>query len=453
VNVASGLVSGPFTGRSLTIHDTRQRFREETLLFALWLVVAKRRLLTRTLSMVRRSPFFPRTIVNRLGDDDALVGRTLDETVLVYFPGALDTLYQILPWLKPFEALHARHPVVIVCQDSRVAAELRRRTGMQVITIARYGRLDDLLSRSNLKLALYVSHTPRNFECLRFTSLVHVYLGHGDSDKGVSASNQLKAYDYAMVAGRAAVDRIAARLMNYDAEQRCIVIGLPNVASERVPVRGANERCTVLYAPTWEGAQPSVAYSSLVSHGAELTRRLLADPRFRVLYRPHPLAGVTSGIYSRADKEIAAEITEAARRDPGAGHRVITVETESLEDSFAEADLLVCDVSAVATAWLLTHRPLVITQPDGAQASPADSGLVSAVPRLTVDDLPRAADVLFMEYLHDSAAAARRELADYYFVGAESGSSPERFLAECTRLIAIRDAARMKLLEHGGGGI
>src|SRR4051812_41286006 len=157
---------------------------------------------------------------------------------MVYFPGALDTLYQITPWLPTFEALHAVHPVVVVCQDSRVADELRRAGGLPVLTIARYGVLDGLLGRSDVKLALYVSHLPRNFENLRFTSLLHAYIGHGDSDKGVSASNQLKAYDYVFAPGQAAVDRVARRLMLFDAQERSIVVGQPLTLSapdESVP--------------------------------------------------------------------------------------------------------------------------------------------------------------------------------------------------------------------------
>ncbi|MDQ4138113.1 MAG: CDP-glycerol glycerophosphotransferase family protein, partial [Actinomycetota bacterium] len=378
-------------------------------------MIAKRRLRRRVATIVRSLPFFPQSIPNRLGDDDQLHGHALPEEILVYFPSAPDSLYQLLPWLPTLEILHRRHPVAVICQDSRVAAAVRQRTTMRVLTIARYGRLDDLLGRSDVKLALYVSHEPRNFECLRFASLIHVYLGHGDSDKGVSASNQLKAYDYAMVPGQAAVDRVARRLMNYDAAERCIVIGQPYAPPL---VRGAradaDDRCTVLYAPTWEGAQPSVAYSSLLSHGPGLVRSLLADPRFRVIFRPHPLSGVTSGDYAAAAKEIESAIAAASSAHPAVGHATIHADEEPIEASFDRADLLVTDVSAVATAWLPTDRPMLITMPASEQSTPADSGMVAALPRLAVEQLAGAAELLWAEHKGDSAAAARRELTGYY---------------------------------------
>jgi hypothetical protein len=335
-----------------------------------------------------------------------------------------------------------------------VAAAIRQRTSMRVLTIARYGRLDDLLGRSDVKLAFYVSHEPRNFECLRFASLTHVYLGHGDSDKGVSASNQLKAYDYAMVPGQAAVDRIARRLMNYDAAERCIVIGQPYAPPLLSgPRPAADERCTVLYAPTWEGAQPSVAYSSLVSHGPRLVRSLLADARFRMIFRPHPLSGVTSGDYSAAVKEIEAAIAAAAREHPDAGHATVRAEAEPIEASFDRADLLVTDVSAVATAWLGTDRPILITVPASDQAAPADSGMVARLPRLTVDDLGNAAELLWEQHRNDPAASARRELTGYYSAPVAGDDPAARFLAECERLMDLRDHARRGLIGQGGGAL
>jgi hypothetical protein len=418
------------------------------------LVVVKRRLRRRIATLVRSLPFFPVSVPNRLGDDDKLHGQALPEEVLVYFPSAPDSLYQLLPWLPTFEALNRRHPVAVICQDSRVAAAIRQRSSLRVLTIARYGRLDDLLGRSDVKLGLYVSHEPRNFECLRFASLTHVYLGHGDSDKGVSASNQLKAYDYAMVPGRAAVDRIARRLMNYDAEARCIVIGQPSAPPLlRGPRPGADARCTVLYAPTWEGAQPSVAYSSVLTHGPRLVRSLLADPRFRILFRPHPLSGVTSGDYAAAVKEITGLIETASRGDTDAGHATVHAGSEPLEASFDRADLLVTDVSAVATAWLPTARPMLITTPASDRAKPADSGMVARLPGLTVDQLGDAAEVLWAQHRDDPAAAARRELEEYYAAPVGAGDPAERFVTECARLMRLRDEARKGLLEQGGGAL
>src|SRR3954452_4913186 len=257
------------------------------------------------LRRVRASRVFPRTLVNRLGEDERLQDARTDAEVMVYFPGAVDTMYQITPWVPTFEAVHAVRPVLIVCQDSRVAAELRSTSQLPVLVVARYGTLDGILGRSDVQLALYVSHLPRNFEVLRFATLLHAYIGHGDSDKGVSASHQLKADDYVFAPGEAAIDRIARRLMRFDAADRCRIVGQPltlSAPSLPAPEPPEGGPVTVLYAPTWEGGQPSVAYSSVASHGEAMIRSLLDDGRYRVVYRPHPLIGVSSGVFGAADQ-------------------------------------------------------------------------------------------------------------------------------------------------------
>src|SRR3954452_14015271 len=99
------------------------------------LLLLRRRAQSATIRAVRKSRFFPRTIVNRLGEDEELRTASTDAEVLVYFPVGLDTLYQIEPWLSTVEGLHAAHPVLFVCQDSRVAARLRSSSRVPVLTI------------------------------------------------------------------------------------------------------------------------------------------------------------------------------------------------------------------------------------------------------------------------------------------------------------------------------
>lgn len=408
----------------------------------------RRRAQSRAIRAARRSRFFPRTIVNRLGEDADFGDRSIDASVIVYFPGALDTVYQITPWLPTFEAVHRTHGLAIICQDSRVTDELRTRTAADVFTIARYGTLDGALGRSDVKLALYVSHQPRNFESLRFASLLHVYIGHGDSDKGVSASNQLKAYDTVFAPGQAAVDRISARLMRFDAAKHCVIVGQPlTLSAPPTGDRPPHDRPTVLYAPTWEGAQPSVAYSSVLTHGVRMVEALVADGRFRVIYRPHPLIGVTSREYAAANQAVIAALQGS---HGAAGHLVVGAEQETLETSFDRADALVCDVSAVATAWLSSLRPIFVTAPTGMQAVTADSGMLARVPRLgpaRASDLPR---LLAHELEHDPGRSVRQELVAYYLSEYWPDRVMDRFVEACGVLMAERDALRASLTDPTG---
>jgi hypothetical protein len=402
--------------------------------------------------LARRTGMLPAGTPDRLADDEKLLDGRFEQTVMVYFPDTRANLYQLRQWYAPLLALNDRHPVVIVLQDSRAARLVRKELDLPAVVIAHYGRLDELLSRSDVKLALYVNHNPQNFAALRFTSLVHVYLTHGDSDKGVSVSNQSKAYDFIFVPGQAAVDRIQAYTMFYDAAPHCVLIGCPQLdfdrPTESAPTPGA--RPTVLYAPTWEGAQPSMAYGSVASHGPSIVRALVEDGRFAVAYRPHPLSGISGVEYGDADAEVRRLVTAAAVADPGAGHRV---ETErSVNDSLAGADLLVTDISAMAIEWLPSGKPMVITEPASSAVVTARTRMLDVVPRLSVTDLPGLAALVADQLDGDPARGARAALVDYYLGDTNPGAATKSFLDACTRVIAERDEAWAAVSGRGPAG-
>ena len=75
---------------------------------------------------VRRSRLLPSTFPDRLGQDDELErARRWTPAVMVYFPDTRESLYQLRPWYEPLRALHERHPLVIVFQDSRTRRVVR----------------------------------------------------------------------------------------------------------------------------------------------------------------------------------------------------------------------------------------------------------------------------------------------------------------------------------------
>lgn len=372
------------------------------------------------IARLRRSRFLPVGMPDKIADGHRL-GQAFGQPIMVYFATAQDSLYQLRPWYHALAALDAVHPVVAVFKDSRTAAVVRTEAGLDCVTLARYGQLDEILGESDVKLALYVNHDPVNFECLRFTSLAHVYLGHGDSDKGVSISNQVKAYDFCFLAGQGALDRTADNVMLYDAAARSVLIGQPQFdgATSYTPRPDPAGRRTVLYAPTWEGSQPSVSYGSLETHGLALVEALRAD--YRVIYRPHPLSGVINASYGAADAAIR-----------GAAERVDT--NVSMEQSFADADLLICDVSAVSLNWLPSGKPFLVTTP---QAPIPNSRLMDVIPTLQVDADVRA---VVAEHLDtDPTADARRDLIAYYLTDTAPGAATQRFVQACTDAMATRD--------------
>ncbi|MBC7632399.1 CDP-glycerol glycerophosphotransferase family protein [Aeromicrobium sp.] len=392
-----------------------------------------RRLQLWAISRLRRSRFLPVGMPDKLTDESRL-GVAFTQQVVLYFPTPQDSLYQLRPWYHALKALDDVHPVVCVFKDSRTARVVRHETGFDCVTLARYGQLDEILSLSDVRLALYVNHDPVNFESLRFTSVVHVYLGHGDSDKAVSVSNQVKAYDFCFLAGQAALDRTATSVMLYDAVARSVLIGQPQLdgAPAVVPARSPDGRQTVLYAPTWEASQPSVSYGSLETHGTALMTALSGT--YRVIYRPHPLNGVIRASYAAADAVVRALADRVDTSVP-------------IEQSFADSDLLVTDVSAVTLSWLPTGKPMLVTTP----AVPyPPSRLMDVVPQLAVGD--DAAVAVARALTADPSGPAHTDLIEHYLGDPTPGVATARFVAACEDAMEIRDRAWSAAKERGANG-
>ncbi|WP_143030433.1 CDP-glycerol glycerophosphotransferase family protein [Blastococcus aurantiacus] len=363
-----------------------------------------------------------------------LAGAVLEQRVVVFFPEPLRNVYQLAQWLPALEALHGRRGVAVVTQDSRTTAWLRRRTSLPVLCVARTATLDGIVQRSDVALALYVSHHPRNFQMLRYSSAGHVYIGHGESDKAVSASNQLKAYDRVFVAGPAAEERVLAELLWFD-RSRLVRIGRPQAAT--AAPRSAAAVPTVLYAPTWEGAQPSMAYSSVPTHGSALVTSLVAAG-IRVVYRPHPRTGANRREVAAADAALRRLLD--APDAQGTGSR--TDADRPLQEAFAEADALVTDVSSMAVEWLPTGRPLVVTVPADPAAVVAPSPLLDAVPRLPASAADATGTLVRRCLTDDREAPARAALVEHYLGGSDPAAALTRFLEACDDVITARDTLR-----------
>ncbi len=272
--------------------------------------------------------------------------------------------------------------------------------------------------------------------------MLHAYLGHGESDKASSASNQVKAYDFVLVPGEIGRDRLRRNLMCYDADAHVRLVGRPQLDGSTAPVvrlaasnAPKDERPTVLYAPTWEGAQPSMAYSSVRSHGEALLRSLLESRRFHVLYRPHPRIGANRAEFASADAALRSLVRGAAAEDPGGWHHVDT--SPEWEARAETADVLVCDVSAVAADWLATGRPLVVTVPSATSAVVESDGVLDVATGLTASEAGRASEVVLAE-LAAEPSPARADWLERAMGDTTPGAATTRFVGVCEDLVALR---------------
>ncbi|WP_430868460.1 CDP-glycerol glycerophosphotransferase family protein [Demequina aurantiaca] len=378
---------------------------------------------------LRRLGLLPGGVPDGLGEDAQLDEFLIESRAVVFFPDTPENLYQIRQWYDALQALDAAMGVTIVTQDSRTARAIRGEVELPVLIVGLNRTYSALIRRSKVQLALYVGQSNNNAVGQRSAEIAHVFLSHGDSDKAVAASNLVKGFDFAFVAGQAAVDRYAASVKFFDVDQRLRVIGRP-----QLPERGERtDATTVLYAPTWEGSQDINAYSSVASHGLEIVKSLGSDPDLSIVYRPHPRTGVSNASFGVADaaiREFVGSLGDRGRVDTSA----------DAAPALRGADVMISDISAIAVDWLSQSRPLLITTPSNPDAQPTGpSKLAQACPRISATAAPDTARLVRAAIADESHASTIGDLADYYLGGLSGAASTARFVETCVEIGRLRD--------------
>jgi CDP-Glycerol:Poly(glycerophosphate) glycerophosphotransferase len=340
--------------------------------------------------------------------------------VAVFFATGPENFYQFEQWRLPLDHLAKQRPVFMIVDRPDTGDLVLRSSGLPVAFARGSAALERLVAERDVRVVLYLNQLEANFRMLRFASPVHIQIGHGESDKGSSISNQHKAYDLVFVGGDAGRDRLGQALRGFDATERTLLVGRPQLdySYPGAPPWPRDSGTRVWYAPTWAGDRPSIAYGSLASHGAAIIEALIADPTIRVIYRPHPRAEYTTGEHRDADKTIRTLLARAGSRH--------LVDRNGYGWQWDFADVCITDVSAVAYDWLATGKPLVITEPAATAYRPV-SPLLDTLPLLSV---AAAGDVLSRIRALQGDSVAReqlRGLAYHYFGDLRAQQSTRRF--------------------------
>ncbi|TDD73213.1 hypothetical protein E1293_32055 [Actinomadura darangshiensis] len=359
--------------------------------------------------------------------------------VVLYFTGPATTVYQANMWLDTLERLERKAMVLV--RTAEVVGALAP-TRLPVLCIS---KAEDMMNfdLSTVKVALYPGNTGKNLHLLREEHIKHVFVGHGDSDKGPSSNPVSKVFDEVWVAGPAGRDRYH----NSDAgvrDEAIVEVGRPQLGEITTEPSGGPVP-TVLYAPTWEGWDNEHGYSSLLGMGARIVRILLEQgPRLRVIYRPHPYTGrrlaKAAAVHERLIKMI-----EQANRNGAGGHQVVTGADASLYECFNRSDLLITDISSVISDYIPSLKPYVVTDPDGMDESlfraefPSASAAYLLGPACA--ELP---DILAVAATpgQDPLAGERRTLRDY-LLGPEHPDAMTRFATAVDALAQAGPRATM----------
>ncbi|UCM88040.1 hypothetical protein [Streptomyces marincola] len=234
----------------------------------------------------------------------------------IYFSGGGGTAYQANMWLSTLAALDG-HPLVVLRE--RPMVQQIAATDLPIVCLPRVAHLM-LLEHSSLRMLLHPANAPKTSQVLRIPTIKHAFTNHGESDKLSSCNPYAKVYDQVWVAGPAARRRYALADVGVD-DRDVVEVGRPQLAPIR-PRTGPPDPggpWNVLYAPTWEGWTDAPGNTSVLLAGEHLVRALLADPRVRLLYKPHPMTGSVDRRAGEADARIRALIARAnaAPRAPG----------------------------------------------------------------------------------------------------------------------------------------
>ncbi|WP_207453368.1 CDP-glycerol glycerophosphotransferase family protein [Herbiconiux sp. SYSU D00978] len=394
-------------------------------------------------TLTRARKFAARAIRARQAEHDIRrvqdrLGAPADVKVVVYFADGPVNLYQMRQWYAPLKTLAERVPVAVLARSAGSAIAMVEESPLPVEHVRQVADLERFVAEHEVRIVLYVNQNAKNFQMMRYGRMWHVFINHGESDKMYMTTNQFKAYDYALIAGDAARARLTRALWDYDLDKRAIPIGRPQADhfAGQVPYP-AGDRTVVLYAPTWEGDRPQAAYGSIASHGVALVRALLASPRYRVVYRPHPRSGVLDTAYAQANRQIIDALAAANRADPNA-HHVHDTGAE-LGWQLAAADVAITDISAMVYDRLATGKPLLVTRPVSPAADVDESGYLGDAEWLEAADaaqLPARLDTL----LTSTEARARLEKwVSHYFGDTTPGAATERFHAAIDLLLARWD--------------
>ena len=355
--------------------------------------------------------------------------------IAVYFADTRVNLYQIRQWYSTLAELDETYPVAILTRSPGATLTLMDESPVPVIYRRRVTDIEQFVDEQDIRIVFYVNQNTKNFQMFRYGRMWHVFINHGESDKMYMTTNQFKAYDYAFVAGQAALDRLSRKLWDYDLVRKAIPIGRPQADhfAGEVPYPD-DDRTVVLYAPTWEGDRPAAAYGSIASHGVALANAVLASPAHRLVYRPHPRSGVIDREYRAANERIIAAIAEANSRDSSAHH--VFDNGPELGWQLAAADVAVTDISAMIYDRLATGRPIIVARPASPDAEVDEDGFLGAAQWLLAEDAPDVVAAVDRALNDPEARGVLDYWAERHFGDTSPGAATRRFHEAVDALMA-----------------
>jgi len=328
----------------------------------------------------------------------------------VCFGEKADSIYWLRDWLEVFLEFNVEFLIVLRSKELQNWV-FENYPLIDSVTVNGFQSVFDLYKVSeSTRLALYPINSMYNHMFVRLSSVRHVFIGHGDSDKLSSANKALRMFDEIWCTGQAQVDR----MLNQDFDCKGVrlrKVGRPGLLRLFSASKEKEAKNKILYLPTWEGSDERWDYSSACIVD-EILESIVKNSSLSVNVRLHPFIG-------RRKKRLKDKIKNAEEFF-SENRKVIFSNTETpLIDILNNYDFFVCDVSSVVTDCLVLNRPIFLYRAECKDVEIAESNI-------SLDDfcyIYSSAEEFSSKFLlvleGDDYKARKRTEAAEYFIGLE----------------------------------
>lgn len=260
----------------------------------------------------------------------------------------------------------------------RSRLKLLSEAGYNALTFRSPNELPELID----KIVYYPINAYSNAELVKHTQSMHVFIGHGDSDKLASVNPIIKIYSHILVAGDIAVKRLKdSNIINSEHVEsgKVIKIGMPYLGDNKSIFNTARYFSysdvikEILYCPTWEGVSSKQRYSSLDDKFICRFISVNFPKPISITVKCHPCLGRKEPAYI---KYLIESLNMLASK-----HRVTYVETgqpkidrvikrkckninfqSKIDHSIL--DLSIVDISSMLSTSLCNHVPTIVLDPN-----------------------------------------------------------------------------------------
>ncbi len=355
-----------------------------------------------------------------------------DPAFALYFSAPEETEYHVQMWQPYLERLGK--PWVMILREPFAFDTLAASTTAPVVYCPLVPQVDDVVT-PGMKAVFYVNNGAKNSHMVRFNQLTHIQLLHGDSDKASSFNPVTAMFDKIFVAGQAGIDRYEANGVLIPM-QKFDIVGRPQVETVRVAHEHIHDIAepVVLYATTWMGIYTDANYCSLPI-GERIVQALL-DRKATVIFRPHPYADRHPGS-ARQIAKIHQMLTDDRDRT-GRQHLFGPAATEQLSvfDCINRSDVMISDVSGVASDWLYSGKPFVLTNMLGETIEDLETSFpLSKAAYVLSKDASDISSRLIDLLEDDPLESTRRKVKTYYLGDFDEANYADGFLDAARRYI------------------